>query len=211
MRLEYATPPPAMSLAHRCPQARVVALGTGTKCLGRAKIDDDGILVRDQHAEVIAKRAFQRHDWLVTFPLCSDAAGRFCWHEMALAKTSTSRWLEHAEPRARLKADVIVHFYVSQSPCQSSGATPRVSFLAGLLPHDHDGTGGDACIYPQSLATSLPPSSAAEPDAKRSKLPPLDGWKHLSPHITLVRSAFAGCLPVRGLPRLRHDGERRCR
>lgn len=39
-----------------------VALATGSKCLGFAKIDLSGLLLLDSHAEVLVKRAFQRWD-----------------------------------------------------------------------------------------------------------------------------------------------------
>ena len=37
-----------------------VALGTGVKCLSNDKVDDNGLKVRDSHAEIICKRSFQR-------------------------------------------------------------------------------------------------------------------------------------------------------
>lgn len=40
--------------------AKVVAIGTGTKCLFNVNDDQHGIVLHDMHAEVLARRSFVR-------------------------------------------------------------------------------------------------------------------------------------------------------
>ena len=47
---------------------RVVAMATGSKCLGYEKLDREGLLIQDSHAEVLARRSFQRHSFLTFTP-----------------------------------------------------------------------------------------------------------------------------------------------
>lgn len=40
--------------------AKVVAIGTGTKCISNINVDDNGAVLHDMHAEVLARRSFVR-------------------------------------------------------------------------------------------------------------------------------------------------------
>ncbi|CAN0420279.1 unnamed protein product, partial [Ectocarpus sp. 8 AP-2014] len=54
----------------------VVSLATGNKCVGRDKIPDDGSVVHDSHAEVLARRALLLRLWRELHLRVSSTAGR---------------------------------------------------------------------------------------------------------------------------------------
>ncbi|NWR65238.1 ADAT1 deaminase, partial [Bucorvus abyssinicus] len=89
----------------------VVALGTGTKCIGQNKMRKTGDILNDSHAEIMAKRSFQRYllhqMWLaVSHQQCS----------IFIPGTETGKW--------KLKPNTIFLFFSSHTPCGDASIIP---------------------------------------------------------------------------------------
>ena len=41
----------------------VVSIGTGTSCLGKSQLSNNGSILHDCHAEIIAKKSLQRYSF----------------------------------------------------------------------------------------------------------------------------------------------------
>lgn len=91
-------------------QPRVVALGTGTKCLGAPQRCPCGEKLADCHAEVIARRAL--HAWLFA-QIRSAAAGS----ESVMVRSGQ-------DGRFALAPGSSVHFFVSFPPCGDACVGP---------------------------------------------------------------------------------------
>ncbi|XP_043473056.1 tRNA-specific adenosine deaminase 1 [Leptopilina heterotoma] len=97
-------------------QLTVVALCTGTKCLsGRelitTKIDEIGNKLSDSHAEILARRAFQRY-------LYSQI-------ELIMNSKESDVFFKKKEGKIECKENVSFHFFSSQTPCGDCSIIPK--------------------------------------------------------------------------------------
>ncbi|XP_010360294.1 double-stranded RNA-specific editase B2 [Rhinopithecus roxellana] len=88
-------------------QAQVVALSSGTKCISGEHLSDQGLVVNDCHAEVVARRAFLHF--------------LYTQLELHLSKrredSERSIFVRLKEGGYRLRENILFHLYVSTSPC----------------------------------------------------------------------------------------------
>ena len=94
--------------ARACTAPRVVAMATGTKCLGEARLTDEGDLLHDSHAEVLCRRALVRFLWTEIARLAAGDDGE---------AANVFRRVSSAPLRVALRDGVQFHLYVSHAPC----------------------------------------------------------------------------------------------
>ena len=78
-----------------------VALGTGGKCLSKNKVDENGLKVRDSHAEIVCKRSFQR----------------FLLQEILKCKRKLPSIVVNDHGRYKINDCIEFFFYCSMPPC----------------------------------------------------------------------------------------------
>ncbi|KAI9246672.1 adenosine deaminase/editase [Phascolomyces articulosus] len=97
---------------------QVVSLGTGLKCLPYSKLCKQGQLVHDSHAEVIAKRGFQRYLLDQIKKSIGNEHGLFC-----VTNDDDDDDDDDEKKRVILKSGYSFHMYISQSPCGDASMT----------------------------------------------------------------------------------------
>ncbi|XP_033014781.1 tRNA-specific adenosine deaminase 1 isoform X8 [Lacerta agilis] len=89
----------------------IVAMGTGTKCIGQSEMRKTGDILNDSHAEVVAKRSFQRYLlhqlWLAG--VCQEPS---IFHP----GTEEGKWI--------LKPHITFIFFSSHTPCGDASIIP---------------------------------------------------------------------------------------
>ena len=126
------------------PRMRVLAMGTGSKCVGRRRMSAHGDVLHDSHAEVIARRALRRYLLTEYAAILRQRGGNdSTTHETVLlargaAGNSTQSGDEGRPSLAvRYREGVELILYISQPPC------------------------GDAAIYSSSRSSSSSSSSSS--------------------------------------------------
>ncbi|XP_020592840.1 tRNA-specific adenosine deaminase 1 [Phalaenopsis equestris] len=99
----------------------VVALGTGTKCIGKSLLSSKGDVVNDSHAEIVARRSLLRFFYSEIARLQSN-----CCDGRRNSKASDIFFrLVTQEGSSNSKYEMIpgwrIHLYISQLPCGSLG------------------------------------------------------------------------------------------
>ena len=102
---------------HKAKKFEVIALGTGTKCLGQNEISDFGDLVHDSHAEVIAKRAFVLY-------LMDQAKKTFEGQKSILEQQQDQQ--TNRQHLLKLSEDYDIYFYSSFPPCGDATIAPMI-------------------------------------------------------------------------------------
>lgn len=103
-------------------ELRVVALGTGTKCLGRLRMSPNGDVVNDSHAEVIARRALIRFFYSEIEHLNKIYLNSSGYQEHSTSQGALNSIFDLASSdgkylKYKMQPGVQLHFYVSQPPC----------------------------------------------------------------------------------------------
>ncbi|KAI5944041.1 Double-stranded RNA-specific editase B2 [Manis javanica] len=88
-------------------QAQVIVLSSGTRCISGEYISDQGLVVNDCHAEVVARRALL-HFLYVQLELHASKQRE---------DTERSIFMQSKDGGYRLRDNILFHLYVSTSPC----------------------------------------------------------------------------------------------
>lgn len=141
----------------------VVSMGTGTKCIGQSKMRKSGDILNDSHAEVIAKRSFQRY---LLYQLQMAAT----MEEGSIFVPGTQRGLW------KLRPDLSFVFFSSHTPCGDASIIPMLEFEEQpCCPISRDWANNsslEARVNPESPENKRRCDSPDSPVSKKMRLEP---------------------------------------
>ncbi|XP_051884354.1 tRNA-specific adenosine deaminase 1 [Pristis pectinata] len=90
----------------------VVAMGTGSKCIGQTKMSKSGDVVNDSHAEVTARRGFLRYLYYQLKEAFKNKNSIF------ISSSQKAKW--------KLKPGITFVFFISHTPCGDASIIPMI-------------------------------------------------------------------------------------
>lgn len=122
---------------------KIVALGTGSKCIGRSKMSPHGDILNDSHAEVLCRRAFLR----------------YLYHqiELELIKSDSILQFNAENCKFSLKDSVSFHFFTTMVPCGDAAIFPKQDAdIYGDILKGIDGAESELCDIEGKINEEVP-------------------------------------------------------
>ncbi|KAL7203495.1 hypothetical protein ACSBR2_016726 [Camellia fascicularis] len=126
-------------------ELQVVALGTGTKCIGRSLLSPRGDIVNDSHAEIIARRALLRYFYAEIHHLTNiNSKLQHTNASIPLQGDGVTNSLFYLDTdglgqgKYKMRAGWKLHLYISQLPCGDASVNSLSSPLQTILLKEGD-------------------------------------------------------------------------
>ncbi|XP_022896361.1 tRNA-specific adenosine deaminase 1-like isoform X2 [Olea europaea var. sylvestris] len=130
----------AFLLSNPSQELQVVALGTGTKCIGHSRRSSRGEVVNDSHAEIIARRALLRYFYMEIGCLTENFSnhrhnnGRILLHGDEIAYSPLHLGTDNCgKGKYKLRPGWQLHLYISQLPCGDTSLSSQLFTSVGPL------------------------------------------------------------------------------
>ncbi|XP_059651431.1 tRNA-specific adenosine deaminase TAD1 [Cornus florida] len=120
-------------------ELQVVALGTGTKCIGRSLLSPRGDVVNDSHAEIIARRALMRY-FYTEIQCLTNIYNKHSGNNGSIQlhgddATNLVLYLDTdglGQRKYKMRAGWQLHLYISQLPCGSASLSSQLFTLQNI-------------------------------------------------------------------------------